>query len=197
VEAYNQHTGEKRIFTREACLYGYRYSIFKSEAHEPYIITHVVLRLAKHPSFKLDYGDLKTQLAACPPLTPAKVREAVIRLRRQKLPDPSELGNAGSFFMNPLVSPSHFAQLKRDCPDMPSYPAKDGMTKLSAGWLIEQCGLKGARDGDVGTYPLQALVIVNYSRATGDGIARFAERVRGQVRARFGVELTPEVMYVE
>ncbi|MDR1407020.1 MAG: UDP-N-acetylmuramate dehydrogenase [Tannerella sp.] len=196
VEAYGQLTAEKRIFTRKDCLYDYRHSFFKNETHEPYIITHVVLRLAKHPSFTLDYGDLKAQLAEGPSLTPAGVREAVIRIRRRKLPDPSELANAGSFFMNPTVSRSRFDRLKRDWPDIPSYPAKNGMVKLSAGWLIDQCGLKGTRAGHVGTYARQALVIVNYGLATGCEIARFAEQIREQVKARFGVELAAEVKTV-
>jgi UDP-N-acetylmuramate dehydrogenase len=196
VEACNQLTSEKRIFTNETCRYDYRYSFFKNEQHEPYIITHVTLRLAKHSFFKLEYGNLKEQMTSEPAPTPAGVREAVINIRRRKLPDPSELGNAGSFFMNPLVLPTHFEQLKRSCPDMPFYPAKDGMAKLSAGWLIEQCGLKGKRSGNVGTYPHQALVIVNYGQATGHEIALFAEQIREQVKRRFDIWLIPEVKYV-
>ncbi|MDR1601108.1 MAG: UDP-N-acetylmuramate dehydrogenase [Tannerella sp.] len=196
VEAYSRLTSEKRIFTNESCWYDYRYSFFKDERNEPYIITRVTLRLAKHPALRLEYGDLRAQVDADSSPTPAGVREAVIAIRRQKLPDPSELGNAGSFFMNPLVSPSHFAQLKRDFPDMPSYPAGDGRVKLSAGWLVEQCGLKGKRSGNVGTYPHQALVIVNYGQATGHEIARFAEHIREQVKQRFDVRLIPEVKYV-
>jgi UDP-N-acetylmuramate dehydrogenase len=196
VEAYSQLTSEKRVFTGESCRYGYRRSFFKDERHEPHIVTRVTLRLAKRPALKLEYGNLRERVAAASSPTLAGVRKAVIDIRRQKLPDPSELGNAGSFFMNPIISPAHFERLKRDFPDMPSYPAEDGRVKLSAGWLVEQCGLKGKRSGNVGTYPHQALVIVNYGQATGHEIARFAEQIREQVERRFRVRLIPEVKYV-
>ncbi|MDR0757186.1 MAG: UDP-N-acetylmuramate dehydrogenase [Tannerella sp.] len=197
VEAYSLLTSEKRVFTNEMCRYEYRHSFFRDARHEPYIVTRVTLRLAKQPALKLEYGNLRERVFADTSPTPAGVREAVINIRRHKLPDPSEVGNAGSFFMNPLVSPTHFEQLKRDFPDIPSFPARDGgMVKLSAGWLVEQCGLKGIRSGNVGTYPHQALVIVNYGQATGHEIARFAEHIREQVERRFSVRLIPEVKYI-
>lgn len=196
VEAYNQRTSEKRIFTKEDCNYEYRNSFFKDEQHDPYLITYVTLRLTKRPVFNLAYGNLNEALASSAPLTPMKVREAVIRIRREKLPDPDELGNAGSFFMNPVVSQAHFDQLKQEYPSIPSYPATNGNVKLPAGWLIDQCGLKGKRAGAVGVYEHQALVIVNYGGATGDEIALFAEYIRNTVNQRFGVLLKPEVKYV-
>jgi UDP-N-acetylmuramate dehydrogenase len=117
-------------------------------------------------------------------------------MRREKLPDPDELGNAGSFFVNPVVSQEQFSLLRQDYSSMPSYPLKDGCVKLSAGWLIEQCGFKGQRAGATGVYDRQALVIVNYGGATGSEIALFAESIWEAVCRRFGVTLTPEVKYI-
>ncbi|MDR2138598.1 MAG: UDP-N-acetylmuramate dehydrogenase [Tannerella sp.] len=195
VEAYLP-TGEKRVFTNEACRYGYRDSYFKDESHAPCIITCVTLRLARKPVFNLAYGNLKELLADSVPLTVAKVREAIIRIRREKLPDPDQLSNAGSFFVNPAVSQEQFNRMKQDYPSMPFHPLQDGRMKLSAGWLIEQCGFMGKRAGATGVYDRQALVIVNYGGATGHEIALFAERIREAVYQRFGVILTPEVKYI-
>ena len=122
---------------------------------------------------------------------------AVGTIRRSKLPDPDRLGNAGSFFMNPLVDRAQFDALRALHPDIPSYPAPDGRVKIPAGWLIERCGFKGLREGEVGVYEHQALIIVNHGHATGDEIALFAERIRRTVSDRFGILLTPEVRYVE
>lgn len=196
VEAYNQLTFEKRSFTAEECEYTYRQSFFKNEHHDPYIITHIVLRLQKQPFFELSYGNLREKLATHELLTPQFVRDAIIDIRKEKLPDPEEIGNAGSFFMNPIVSEMQYEKLKRDNPSIPAYPAKDGQIKLSAGWLIDQCGLKGKRFDTVGIYEKQALVIVNLGGATGHEIALLAEYIRNEVERRFGVLLTPEVRYV-
>jgi UDP-N-acetylmuramate dehydrogenase len=197
VEAFNCRTFEKHAFTNAACRYGYRDSFFKDGRHDPYAITYVTLRLSKQPVFRLAYGNLKERLAASgAPLTVTAVREAVICIRREKLPDPDVLGNAGSFFVNPVVSQEQFEALKRAYPAIPSYPSLDGQVKLSAGWLIEQCGLKGKRRGAVGIYDRQALVIVNHGGATGNDIAQFAEDVRTTVHRRFGVTLKPEVKFI-
>ncbi|MDL2255205.1 UDP-N-acetylmuramate dehydrogenase [Parabacteroides sp. OttesenSCG-928-K15] len=195
IEAYNQLTTEKQFFTNEECHYAYRHSYFKEADNDPYIVTHIVIRLQKHPEYCLDYGHLKQEINENE-LSPAAVRQAVIRLRRQKLPEPSDLGNAGSFFMNPVVSAETFEKIKAAYPAVPSYPAADGKVKLPAGWLIEQCGLKGKRYGNVGMYEKQALVLVNYGGATGDEIALMAESVRIAVNNKFGIELIPEVKYV-
>lgn len=196
VEGYNQLSGEKRLFTHAECTYSYRYSFFKNEHNDPYIITHIVLRLEKTPTaFCLDYGQLRKELEG-QELLPKSIREAVIRIRTQKLPDPKEIGNAGSFFMNPVVSAADFEKIRQSHPDVPSYPAPDGKVKLSAGWLIEQCGFKGKRYGAVGVYEKQALVLVAFEGATGNDIALLAESIRNAVRSRFGVELIPEVKYV-
>lgn len=195
VESYNQLTMEKRLFSNDECAYAYRRSFFKNEHNDPHIVTHIVIRLQKNPVYRLDYEQLQQETEG-KELSPAVVREAVIRLREQKLPDPSVIGNAGSFFMNPVISQEAFTQIQAAYPDVPSYPAENGAVKLSAGWLIEQCGFKGKRYGNVGMYEKQALVLVNYGEASGDEIALMAESVRMAVKNKFNIELTPEVKYV-
>jgi UDP-N-acetylmuramate dehydrogenase len=192
VEAYNQLTFEKRIFTNEECHYRYRYSFFKEN---PYIVTHVNLRLQKTPVFRLDYGNLRDALKDRD-VSLTTVREAVIHIRREKLPDPAELGNAGSFFVNPVISGAQFDALKRRFPNMPSYPLPDGRMKLPAGWFIEKCGFKGKKQGNVGVYEKQALVIVNRGGATGSEIAAFAGVISQAVNDKFGIKLVPEVRYI-
>lgn len=196
VEAYNQLTFEKRTFTNTDCEYGYRNSYFKNEHHDPHIITYITLRLSKNPSFSVNYGNLKEELTKYPEVTLETIREAVITIRRQKLPDPEVLGNAGSFFMNPIITAEHFEKLKKQFPEIPSYPASEGKIKVPAGWLIEQCGFKGKNHGPVGVYEKQALVLVNLGDARGHEIALVAESIRTAVKDRFGIELMPEVKYV-
>lgn len=196
VEAYNQLTMQRRVFTPDECLYGYRTSYFKNEHNDPHIVCYVQIRLSKNPqSFRLDYGLLSAELEGRD-LTPATVREAVVAIRKRKLPDPEELGNAGSFFVNPAIPVEQFDGLKRLYPQLVSYPAAEGKVKVSAGWLIEQCGFKGKRHGSVGVYDKQALVLVNLGGATGDEIALVAESIRMAVKERFDIELMPEVKYV-
>jgi UDP-N-acetylmuramate dehydrogenase len=194
VEAYNLTDSSKRFFSRKDCLYSYRHSFFKNTEHN-YLITYVTLKLKKNSIPNLRYAQLKDALDDYTNVTPSLVREAVIRIRNEKLPDPNVLGNAGSFFMNPIVTQSAFENLKQNHPYIPAYPSGDGM-KLSAGWLIEQAGLKGLRQGNVGVYEKHALVIVNYGDATGLEIKNFAAYVIETVNQKFGVKLIPEVKYV-
>ena len=196
VETYNQLTFEKRIFTNEECLYGYRSSYFKNEHNDPYIVTYITLRLDKHPRLSVNYCNLKDELAKYPEVTLKTIREAVIAIRREKLPDPEVLGNAGSFFMNPVIPAAQFEKLKTQYPEIPSYPAGEGKVKVPAGWLIEQCGFKGKSHGAVGVYEKQALVLVNLGEARGHEIALVAESIRAAVKDRFGIEIMPEVKYV-
>ena len=196
VEAYNQLSFEKRTFTNEECLYGYRSSYFKNEHNDPYIVTYIYIRLSKKPQFSVGYGNLKEELAKYPEVTLQAVRDAVISIRRQKLPDPDELGNAGSFFMNPVVPAAQYEKLKEQYPEMPSYPAGEGKVKVPAGWLIEQCGFKGKSHGPVGVYEKQAVILVNLGDARGHEIALVAESIRTAVNDRFGIEIMPEVKYV-
>ncbi|MDR2679463.1 MAG: UDP-N-acetylmuramate dehydrogenase, partial [Tannerella sp.] len=195
VETYNRLTFEKRVFTNEECQYRYRHSFFKEEHHDPYIVTCVNLRLRKKPEYRLDYGDLRNALG-CGDVSLQAVRDAVIRIRRDKLPEPAELGNAGSFFVNPVIPGERFEALKETFQDIPSYPLPNGRVKVPAGWLIEKCGFKGKKQGNVGVYEKQALVIVNHGGATGNEIAAFAETVIRAVDDRFGIKLVPEVRYV-
>ena len=196
VETYNQLSFEKRIFTNEECLYGYRDSYFKNEHNDPHIVTYIQIRLKKKPEFSINYGNLKSELAKYPEVTLQAVREAVISIRRQKLPDPEELGNAGSFFMNPVIPIAQFDELKKKYPEIPSYPAGEEFIKVPAGWLIEQCGFKGKSHGQVGVYEKQALVLVNLGDAKGHEIALVAESIRTAVKDQFGIEIVPEVKYV-
>ncbi|MDR2148911.1 MAG: UDP-N-acetylmuramate dehydrogenase [Tannerella sp.] len=196
VEAFNQLTFERKTFTNEDCRYGYRHSYFKETDHDPYIITRMTIRLHKNPDYQLNYGNLKDQLSG-KEISLQAVREAVITIRKSKLPEIKELGNAGSFFMNPFVSLEHYERLKKQYPEMPHYAVDEKVVKIPAAWLIEQCGFKGQREGAVGVYEKQALIIVNHGDATGEDIARFAEKIQKSILEKFHIELTPEVRYVE
>ncbi|MDR1644337.1 MAG: UDP-N-acetylmuramate dehydrogenase [Tannerellaceae bacterium] len=197
VEAYNQHTCEKQVFSQEECRYAYRQSRFKEEGKDPYIITHIRIRLSKTPQFALHYGDMKEQLTArYPEVTLANVRRTILAIRREKLPDPDKFGNAGSFFMNPLVSVRQWEALREKYPAIPSFPAGQGRVKIPAAWLIEQCGFKGRSLGEAGVYAKQALVLINLGRADGQDIALLAEAIREAVARRFDIELMPEVKYI-
>lgn len=196
VEAYNQLTFEKCTFSNKECMYAYRSSVFKNEHKDPYIIVYATLRLKKNPQLSINYGNLKEELTKYPEVNLETVRNAVIAIRSQKLPDPEKLGNAGSFFMNPVIPSVHFEKLKVQYPTIPSYPAGEGRMKVPAGWLIEQCGFKGKSHGSVGIYEKQALVLVNLGDAKGYEIALVAESIRTAVNDRFGIEIVPEVKYV-
>lgn len=196
VETYNQLTFAKRIFSNEECHYGYRTSFFKNEHNDPHIVTYITLRLDKQPQFCVSYGNLKEELTNYPAITLETIRKAVVKIRREKLPDPATLGNAGSFFMNPVIPATQFETLKAQYPEIPSYAADEGKVKVPAGWLIEQCGFKGKSHGSVGVYEKQALVLVNLGEARGHEIALVAESIRAAVKDRFGIEVLPEVKYI-
>jgi UDP-N-acetylmuramate dehydrogenase len=197
VEAYHTNTREKSVFTKEACRYAYRHSRFKEDADSPYIVTHVCIRLSKVRRFSLGYSGLQEQLLArYAETTLPNLRETILAVRREKLPDPEQFGNAGSFFTNPIITAEHFEALKAQYPDVPSFPADNGKRKIPAGWLIEQCGLKGKSQGEVAVYEKQALVLINLGNATGHDVALFAENIRAIVAARFHITLTPEVKYI-
>ena len=154
----------------------------------------VVFRMSLKPRYNLDYGPLKEIPAS--ELSLAAVREKVIATREAKLPDPEKIGSAGSFFMNPVVPARKAEALKAEYPDMPQYPATDGMVKLSAGWMIDRCGLKGYRRGNAGVYEKQALVLVNLGGATADELTELAKEVIKKVESTFGVTLKPEVQII-
>ena len=193
-------------FDVEECGYGYRDSIFKDpEIKGRYIVTHVVFSLSREPMPKLDYGHLKDAVdAAGSDLTPALIRKTIIRIRKEKLPEPSVMGSAGSFFKNPVISMEHFQRIEAVAkaehgPDykVPHYDLPDGLVKVPAAWMIEQCGWKGRRSGNAAVYDKQPLVIVNY---TGDAypeeIISLERRIIASVKAKFDVELHPEVDHI-
>ncbi len=193
-------TGERRIFTHADCQFGYRESVFKRALNGQYIITDVTFRLNKTPTFHTRYGAIQETLAEMgvtdETLSIRAISQAVIKIRQSKLPDPTQIGNAGSFFKNPEISNAQFAQLKASYPDMPGYPIGEPATKVPAGWLIEQCGWKGYRQGDAGVHAKQALVLVNYGRATGAEIMAIARQVQESVQEKFGITLMQEVNVV-
>ncbi|MFH5831149.1 UDP-N-acetylmuramate dehydrogenase [Halalkalibaculum sp. DA384] len=195
LEAVETETGEVRTFTYDECRFGYRDSIFKNELKGKYIITHCTLRLSRHPEVNTSYGAIQARLEERGVTDPTirDISETVIDIRRSKLPDPDALGNAGSFFKNPVVSKEKYDQLKRRYPEIPGYPLEGPVVKVPAGWLIEETGWKGKVVGNAGTYHNQALVIVNHGGATGTEILQLAEKVKTAVHERFGIELEPEV----
>lgn len=190
-------TGELRQFSNGECCYAYRKSIFKQELKGKYIVTHVTYRLSKVPVWHLDYGNIRTELdkASCP-LTLDNLRRIIIRIREEKLPDPAQMGNAGSFFMNPVIPKKQFADLQSIYTDMPSYPASEDCVKVPAGWMIDRCGWKGKSLGRAGVHARQALVLVNLGGATGKEIMALAEAVVASVKEKFGIDIHPEVNYI-
>lgn len=193
-------TSERRAFSHADCLFGYRESVFKRELKGQYIITSVTFRLDKRPTFHTRYGAIQETLTEMgvshDNLSIKAISEAVIRIRRSKLPDPAEIGNAGSFFKNPEISPSQFDALKNQFTELPGYPIGDDRIKIPAGWLIDQAGWKGYRTGDAGIHAKQALVLVNYGNATGQDLLNLAKQVQDSVQEKFGVTITPEVNVV-
>ena len=175
------------------CEFGYRNSIFKSKLKNKFIITTVIFKLEKFPEFILSYGQMEELVKAKGEINLHKIREAVIEIRRSKLPDVKELGNAGSFFKNPVIESTVAEKLKLQFENIPVYNANEGFSKLAAGWLIEKAGWKGVREGDVGVHEKQALVLVNYGNATGSQIYDFSEKIKQSVFEKFGVELVREV----
>jgi UDP-N-acetylmuramate dehydrogenase len=181
-----------RLFRNE-CRFGYRNSIFKQEEKGRYIITHVAFSLMKEPDLNLDYGNVKEEFEKAGGSTPLDLRRVITSIRKAKLPDPAEYGNAGSFFKNPLVDRAIYNCIRVEFPDVPFFPAENNQMKIPAAWLIEQAGWKGQRMGKVGTWPAQALVIVNYGGATGQEILDLSQKITDDVERAFGVTLEREV----
>ncbi len=194
VEAFQRDTGQVKLLAREDCAFGYRDSLFKREP-ERWVVTAVHLRLPRQRELRLDYAGVHEELAAMGIATPRAVHvaEAISRIRTRKLPNPAVLGNAGSFFKNPVVSAAQAEALKLAHPALPVFPGPDdSQRKLSAAWLIETCGWKGFRDGDAGVAAQHALVLVNHGQATGPQLLALARRIAASVQERFGVKLEPE-----
>jgi len=193
-EAINIQTLESRTFTLDDCDFGYRNSVFKNKLKAQYIITSVNFKLStKNHQLKMDYGAIRSELQEIENPTIKDISNAVIRIRESKLPNPSEIGNSGSFFKNPVISSEAFKNLHRDFPEIPHYPISDTEVKIPAGWLIDKAGLKGYRDGDAGVHKKQALVLVNYGNASGSDILMLSIKVREVVKEKFGIDLEPEV----
>ena len=181
--------------TNQQCRFGYRDSIFKNEVKGKYIITHVIFKLFKKPIFNTTYGAIDQELnrMGIRELSISAISKAVCNIRSSKLPDPDQLGNAGSFFKNPVVSNDQYESIKKNFPNISAYKDAVGM-KLAAGWLIEQCGWKGKRIGNTGSHKDQALVLVNYGNASGEEVYALSEEILQSVKEKFGVQLEREVV---
>ena len=196
VEMFCVGTGNRLTLDAAHCAFGYRESVFKHELRGKVVITAIEIALHRTPRPRLGYGDVEREVEARGGATLRNIREAVCAIRRSKLPDPAVLGNAGSFFKNPVVEAPVAEKLLARYPDMPHYPAPDGRVKLAAGWLIDRAGLKGRREGNVGVHERQALVLVNYGGATGADIVRLSQAVSADVLGKFGISLQPEVNFI-
>lgn len=195
LEAMMVSTGEIKTFSKEECNFGYRDSIFKKELKGKAIITSVTLKLTTNAKPNISYialSDLITEKGIANPNI-KDVSEAVIEIRKSKLPDPKEIGNTGSFFKNPVISVDHYNQLKKEYPEIPSYPITERQVKVPAGWLIDKDGWKGKRVGDAGVHSKQALVLVNHGNASGKEIWNLASQIRLSIEKKFNISLTPEV----
>lgn len=194
VEYFDLSEKNFKILDNAQCKFGYRDSIFKNELKNKFIITKVTLRLKKNSEPIVNYGNVENELKKSGITNPtiADVSNIIRKIRTEKLPDPAKIGNAGSFFKNPFVDDGTFQKIKNEFPDVPSF-RQEGKVKIPAAWLIEKSGLKGFRKGDVGTYPNQPLVIVNYGNATGKEIYDFAMYIKQTVLEKFNIELEPEV----
>jgi len=195
LEAFDVNKKTITKFNKEQCHFGYRESIFKREAKDKYVITSVTYKLGKQPVYNTSYGAIETELKqmGVVDLSVAAISKAVCNIRNSKLPNPKEIGNAGSFFKNPEVQKSKQEELLKAYPNIVSYSLENGNVKLAAGWLIEQCGLKGLRSGKTGVHKNQALVLVNYGNAKGQEIYDLSQKVLDAVKEKFGVELEREV----
>ena len=198
IEAIETETGKEVVITPEECDYAYRYSKFKGEWKGRYVVTYVTYKLSKNFTPRLGYGNLSAvlQQKGIENPTASDVRRAVIDIRKSKLPEPEIEGNAGSFFMNPVVDRDKFSELIERYPNMPHYNVGDDKVKIPAGWMIEQCGWKGKSMGRAAVHDKQALVLVNKGGATGKEILALCDAIRSDVKSRFGIEIRPEVNIV-
>ncbi len=196
VEAVEIATGDVRYFDNDACEFGYRESIFKQKLKDQFLISSITLRLTKKDhQFNISYGAIDETLKkfGSQTLSIKAISDAVIYIRSSKLPDPSRIGNAGSFFKNPSIQADLMDFIKKDFPTIPSYPSTDGLVKIPAAWLIEQCGWKGKTFGSIGVHQHQALVLVNYGGGEGEKIWQLAMKIKESVKEKFDITLQPEV----
>lgn len=197
-EAMDLTTGETKVFTQEDCRFGYRESIFKHELKGQYVITSVDFLLKKNAPLNLEYGNIKAYLEQNGIASPSlqQLHNAICAIRDAKLPDVKQIGSAGSFFKNPVISIEQFETLQQQYPSIPHYPDTEGMVKVPAGWLIEQAGWKGWRNEHVGVYNKQALVLVHYGGGKGQDIVELAHKIQDSVEKKFGIRISPEVNFV-
>ena len=214
-EAIELKTGDKRVFTKEECRFGYRDSVFKNELKGQYVITSVDFLLKKDAPLNLEYGNIKSYLEQCGIEDPIlqQLHDAICAIRDAKLPDVKQIGSAGSFFKNPVIDRAQFEALQKDYPDIPHYDEPNGKVKVPAGWLIEHCGpstlrqaqepqgsgtvsWKGWHNEHVGVYEKQALVLVHYGGGKGEDIVYLAKRIQDSVEEKFGIKISPEVSFV-
>ena len=195
LEAIKIDTLASKTFNNEACQFGYRYSIFKGELKDKYIITQVYFKLQKKHKFNTSYGAIEEELKnmGATTLSLKAVSQAVINIRESKLPNPQEIGNSGSFFKNPVITTKQFKELQKEFPNIVGYTVSKDETKVAAGWLIDQAGWKGYRKGDAGIHKNQALVLVNYGNAKGEELVALSREVQLSVLNKFGIQLEPEV----
>jgi UDP-N-acetylmuramate dehydrogenase len=196
VDAVDRATGETRSFSRDECMFGYRESVFKHALKEKFFISSVTLSLTNNNhQLNVSYGAINDTLKQMNVLQPTirDVSDAVIAIRRSKLPDPKVIGNAGSFFKNPVIDAKKYHELKERFPSIPGYTSDNQEVKVPAGWLIEQCSMKGFRDGDVGVHQQQALVLVNYDNGSGEKILALSKKIQHIVKETFDIELSAEV----
>jgi len=196
LEALEISTGKIKIFKKDKCEFGYRESVFKNIHKGKFIITSVTFQLTKeNHQLNTNYGAIQTELEKHQITEPniIDVSNAIIAIRKSKLPDPKDIGNSGSFFKNPVISVDQFKDLEKEYPKMPYYKISDSLIKIPAGWLIEQCGFKGKRFGEAGVHKNQALVLVNYGDATGKEILDLAKKILQTVSNKFGIDLEIEV----
>lgn len=199
LEALNLETFEIEIFDKEKCNFGYRESYFKHQGKGKYVILNVSFELSKSPNINISYGAIKDTLIqmGVKDFTTKAISDAVISIRKSKLPDPAQIGNSGSFFKNPEIEKSLFESVKMQYPEIPSYPIDENTVKVPAGWLIEQSGWKGKRIGEIGVHTQQALVLVNYGGGKGKEIANLAYEIQASVLQKFGIIIIPEVNFIE
>lgn len=198
LEAFHLESGELRTYNNHECKFGYRDSIFKNKVKGQYFITSVTLRLTKNHTYNTSYGAVQDTLQemGVQELSIKAISDAVVHIRQSKLPDPSVIGNAGSFFKNPTIDKVDYEGLKQEFSNLPGYKLPDNKVKIPAGWLIEQCGWKGKRLGNIGVHEKQALVLVNYGGGTGQELKNLAIEIQSSVADNFGIELSPEVNFI-
>ena len=189
-------TGKQAVFNKSECKFSYRDSVFKNKLRNKFIITFVKLKLSKNPLINFSYKPVQEELQRREINSPTikDIREIVISIRNSKLPDPKKLGNAGSFFKNPVITKEKFEELKKSYKDLKHFAVDENSVKIPAAWLIEECGWKGKRMGNVGTYEKQPLVLVNYGGASGKEILEFSIKIKNSVQSEFGVVLENEVI---